>query len=102
MWRGIKARAWINDHLDDIASDLSALHRIDDWRALDGPRFFTLALRLWAYPGMVRALALAEVAEDDGGSYTRSTAPGRAPERVQHVSDEAFFAELGADWVEAG
>lgn len=48
------------DHLDDIASDMSVFHRIDDVMALDGPAFFKLAWRLPAYTGVMQARALAE------------------------------------------
>lgn len=54
------------DHLDDIESDLSVFHRVDDWRQLDPPRFFRLAERLPAYQGAVRA-ALAAVAVEPQG-----------------------------------
>lgn len=46
--------------LDDIESDMSALHRIDDITSLDGPRFFRLAWRLPAYEGAMRARLQAE------------------------------------------
>jgi hypothetical protein len=48
------------DYLDDIASDLSAFHRIDDPSTLDGPRYFRLAWRLAAYQGVMQARAAAE------------------------------------------
>ncbi|MGW3196351.1 hypothetical protein ACWDBD_17530 [Streptomyces sp. NPDC001118] len=48
------------DYLDDIASDMSVFHRIDDVTALDGPTFFKLAWRLPAYTGVMQARALAE------------------------------------------
>jgi hypothetical protein len=46
--------------LDDIASDLSVFHRIDDPSTLDGPRFFRLAWRLAAYQGVMQARVTAE------------------------------------------
>lgn len=48
------------DHLDDIASDMSVFHRIDDVSSLDGPTFFRLAWRLTAYTGVMQARAVAE------------------------------------------
>lgn len=42
------------DHLDDLVSDFSAIHRIDDIYALGGERFFNLANRVVAYPGVMR------------------------------------------------
>lgn len=48
------------DHLDDIASDMSVFHRIDDVLAMDGPAFFKLAWRLPAYTGVMQARAIEE------------------------------------------
>lgn len=48
------------DHVDDIASDMSVFHRIDDVTTLDGPTFFRLAWRLPAYTGVMQARAIAE------------------------------------------
>lgn len=48
------------DHLDDIASDMSVFHRVDDITALDGPTFLRFAWRLPAYEGVLRARAVAE------------------------------------------
>lgn len=44
-------------HLDDIESDLSAFHRIDDMWAMEAGRFFRFAYRLPAYQGAMRARA---------------------------------------------
>ena len=45
------------DHLDDIASDLSAFHRIDDMWQMDAQTFYRLVVRLPAYRGALRAEA---------------------------------------------
>ncbi|MCX4750896.1 hypothetical protein OG455_41180 [Kitasatospora sp. NBC_01287] len=45
--------------MDDIESDLSVFHRIDDPTALDGPRYFRLVWRLAAYQGVMQARTLA-------------------------------------------
>lgn len=50
---------WVLDHLEDVASDLSVFHRVDDWRELPSSRFFLLSERLPAYDGVVRAVLLA-------------------------------------------
>jgi len=42
--------------LDDLESDFSAIHRIDDMLAMPAPKFFRLALRLPAYRGVMRAI----------------------------------------------
>lgn len=81
----------------DIASDLSAFHRIDDVEQIDGPRYFSLAQRLTAYQG-VRGAVVAERAqrERDGGTAPsgRHSAGARS-----EVSNSTAFAEAGG-WVE--
>lgn len=44
---------WIVPMIDDLASDLSAFHRVDDWRSLTVDRFMSLAGRIAAYDGAV-------------------------------------------------
>lgn len=44
-------------HLTDIASDLSAFHRIDDMAEMEGAVFLALAYRLPAYQGAMAAVA---------------------------------------------
>lgn len=41
------------DYLDDLESDFSRFHRIDDMYALDGPRFMRLAWRISIYGGVM-------------------------------------------------
>ena len=43
------------DYVDEIASDLSAFHRVDDWRAVEPWRFFALVDQLAAYRGALRS-----------------------------------------------
>lgn len=47
-------------HLADLESDFSAIHRITDMYALDGPRFFQMAYRLPVYEGVLRQRLLAQ------------------------------------------
>ena len=54
---------WVIHHLDDVASDFSAIHRVPDITVLDGRSFFRLAHRLTAYRGVMRERALAEQEE---------------------------------------
>lgn len=63
---------WVLDHMDDLESDFSVFHRVEDITALDGPRFFRLAHRIFAYAG-VMAARLAEQEKD------RSPAPAARP-----------------------
>ena len=48
------------DHLDDLASDFSAIHRITDMSRLTGEAFFKLAFRMSAYQSVMQARVLAE------------------------------------------
>jgi hypothetical protein len=84
---------WTVDHEADIASDLSAFHRIDDPMTLPGPRYFELAVRLFAYRGVLRERALK--AKYDGESFGSSpVGTTAAPARV---SDTAALAMLADD-----
>lgn len=55
---------WVLGYLNDLESDFSAFHRVDDIYEMDGPRFFRLAVRLPAYDGVMRA-RLANEREDE-------------------------------------
>ena len=46
---------WILDHLDDLASDLSAVHGVRDMTVLSGPALCKLAFRLSAYQTVIQA-----------------------------------------------
>jgi hypothetical protein len=87
---------WTVDYEEDIASDLSAFHRIDDPMTIDGPRYFSLAKRLPAYRGVmyVRAAALRDEGESPA-SGARSAAP--APSRPSVIPDDVLLATLAAD-----
>jgi hypothetical protein len=92
--------AWIVDHETDVASDLSAFHRIDEPMSIPGARYFDLAARLPAYPGVMQAVALAERERDKAPASGAPVAsqPASAP---RHVDDTALLASLAADgWVE--
>ena len=65
---------WVVDHLEDLESDFSVFHRVDDLGTLDGPRFFQLALRIFAYDGVMAARL---AALDD-----TAPAPGAGPGSV--------------------
>lgn len=67
--------------LDDLESDLSAIHRID--RPLDEPaqRMFRLAYRLGHYPGIIRNELLSRA--------RMPTAPTRETEQVTWVPPTA-------------
>lgn len=93
---------WTQDYEDDIASDLSAFHRVDDPMSIDGPRYFLLAARLPAYAG-VMAARVEKLRQDEreagraphSAAQTRSTA-----ESPSRVSDDVALAMLGGEWAE--
>lgn len=94
---------WTVDYEADIASDLSAFHRVDDPMTIDGPRFFSLALRLAAYSGVLAARA-AKLREDErkGVSGAHGAAPATStPEQPSRVSDDTALAMLATEgWAE--
>lgn len=98
---------WTVDYEADIASDLSAFHRIDDPMTIDGPRYFSLAPRLAAYSGVIQARAAALREEErKAGSGAHSAAPaasrlGSRHESPSRVSDDAALAMLASEgWAE--
>lgn len=80
------------DHLDDVASDLSVFHRIDDIGVLDGPTFFRLAWRLPAYNGVMRAIVTAEHQEATARGADEAYAPGR-PRDINPGTQASLAAE---------
>lgn len=91
-----------------MLSDLSALHRVDDWRDLTPERFFDLVEQLPYYQGAVRAAAMAELREDEasggaGGDARPRRQPAQRAGRGTRVDDTTLIAELAGDgWLEYG
>jgi len=71
----------VTDYLPEIASDLSAFHRIDDPGEMEAAVFFMLAYRLPAYQGAMAAAA----AQQQGGGGTR----GRSAARYERGAAQA-------------
>jgi len=71
---------WVVDHLADLESDFSVFHRIDNLHTLDGPRFFRLALRIFAYDGVMSARLAAQTENTD--TDTTALAPSSGPGSV--------------------
>jgi hypothetical protein len=67
------------DHLDDLDADFRVFYRIDDIEQLSGPRFLALALRVFAYQGVMASRA-AEQQDGDIGGHSGSRAEVRQVE----------------------
>lgn len=63
------------DYLDDLESDFSVLHRVDDMYAVPGPRFLRLAARTVAYQGVMQARAQGLMDAEATESAPTSQAP---------------------------
>lgn len=48
------------DYLDDLESDFSVFHRVDDIYSMDGPDFLRKAIRVTAYQGVMTARVMDE------------------------------------------
>jgi hypothetical protein len=82
------------DHLDDIASDMSVFHRIDDISELDGPSFLRLAWRLPAYTGVMAARVAAAQQEADTRSTPQGhTGYGRSAQEINPGTQAALASE---------
>ena len=79
---------WILDHLDDLDADFRVFYRIDDIESLSGPRFMALAMRVFAYQGVMAARA-AELQQDH---TPMQAAQPQQQTGEQLVSPEAFAA----------
>lgn len=73
------------DFWDEIESDLSVFHRVDDWRTLSGPRLLRLARLLGCYGGAVQTRLASERAEQGQGPTPVAAAAG--VEEVRPLSD---------------
>lgn len=92
---------WVHAHLEDVASDLSVFHRVDDWQALPSAVYFERAARLSAYDGVIRRQLEAEAYEAekekaDADERLRGPASAGRREPVQHVPFETQRDELVA------
>lgn len=87
---------WVVDHLEDIESDFSAFHRVDDPLSLPGPEFFRKAIRLSAYSG-VMAIRVHDAQEGGRGA-------GSAPAHTEKAKQVPLSQVMAAhpDLIERG
>lgn len=64
---------WVLDHLADLEADFLVFYRIDDIEDITGPRFLSLAMRVFAYQGVMAARAMAQEETASGGSHRNGT-----------------------------
>ncbi|MCW2898573.1 MAG: hypothetical protein JWO67_838 [Streptosporangiaceae bacterium] len=94
MLERLREVLWLLDYLDDVESDMSSFHRVDDIYEMDAPRFFRLAVRLTAYQGVLAARRMAE--EQNNGQNGPSTAGTEAREVQSTRSDFAADPALSS------
>lgn len=71
------------NHLADVESDFSAIHRIDNIWDMDSARFFKLAERLAAYQGTIRMRAESQAVRDREAGQARGNGGAAAPVRTR-------------------
>lgn len=72
-------------HLEDLESDFSRFHRVDNIWAIDGPRFMRMAMRLEAYGG-VMTMRRQMVIEENWADTTPSRRQAQATDQADDVS----------------
>lgn len=93
---------WTVENLEDVKSDMSAFHRVDDVATMPGSSFFPRVERLAAYKGIVQMrLRVAAVAEEQRFPATRGATA--SPSQRQEVPESVMLAEHERDgWGERG
>jgi hypothetical protein len=81
------------DHLGDLEADFLRFYGIHDMLALDGPRFFRLAYRVFAYQGVMTARYENERGDEPMETRTRGG-------DTEATLSARQFAALHADLVE--
>lgn len=84
------------DYLDDLESDFSRFHRVDDIYAMEGPRFFRMAARIFAYDGVMAMRARIEeeeMAPQQAAPAPRASSPRRGEGGRREVPAAAVAVE---------
>ena len=79
---------WVLDHLPDLEADFLVFYRIEDFEALTGPRFLSLAMRVFAYQGVMAALAAKQM--DKGASRNGTEVRQVEGNKADVLADPAF------------
>lgn len=65
---------WILEHLDDVRSDMSVYHRVDEVEHLTADRFIAYAWRLPAYGGAVASVGKRQAPVPDEPTVVQDSA----------------------------
>lgn len=91
---------WVLGSLDDLESDFSVFHRVDDMYALPAPKFFRQASRLFAYDGVLRRRLMNEIEHER--EEQEPAMRQRPDEQVIPPTREAIMSSPLADVVSFG
>ena len=92
---------WVTQNLEDVKSDMSAFHRVDDITTMSAASFFPRVERLVAYKGVVQMRArLDALREEQRRTPSQQVAP-RSGKNV--VPESVMLSEHERDgWAERG
>jgi hypothetical protein len=82
---------WVLDHHEDIDSDMSVFHRVDDYGSMPAPKFFARAARLPVYQGVLREVMAPEATDQPAATPAHNGAVG---------VDVRQLALAAPDWIE--
>jgi hypothetical protein len=85
------------EFLDDVASDMSVFHRIEEVEKMPARRFFSFAVRLPAYSGAVAARLSSLVATQKPATSAAAASCAPAPSGVMPGTRAAIQASEFAD-----
>ena len=91
---------WVVDNLTDVKSDMSVFHRVDDIFRMAAHAFFSYAVRLPAYNGIIRRRIQAKADQEEAAR--RATSPVRSSQAAtstapNQVPESVLFANLERD-----
>lgn len=78
---------WVLDYIEDLDADFLRFYRIDGFLEMDSVRFFSLALRLGFYDGVIAGRIRIEHEEAEKRNPAKSVRNG---EEVKEVPLESF------------
>ena len=83
---------WVLDHLPDLEADFLVFYRVEDIEALSGPRFLSLALRVFAYQGVMAARVMEQ--QERGSATTSGTEVRQVESSRAAISADPVLGEL--------